>query len=91
LRPRHRADDRLGAGTGEGGDTDGAIAHGIVLGFQILSGIIVVPASARLVAAFDETAQLSHVGGLILVEPHKVRAYAQQTATSIPHRKQNQI
>src|SRR5262249_19552701 len=28
LRPRHRADDRLGAGTGEGGESDGAGAHG---------------------------------------------------------------
>src|SRR4029453_11955699 len=29
LRPWHRADDRLGAGTGEGGDADGAVARGI--------------------------------------------------------------
>src|SRR5262245_42432190 len=34
LRPRHRADDRLGAWTGEGGDADGAVAHGIVLSSQ---------------------------------------------------------
>src|SRR5262249_16774339 len=40
VRPRHRADDRLGAGAGEGGDGDGAVAHGIVLSSQILSGII---------------------------------------------------
>jgi hypothetical protein len=30
LRPWHRADDRLGAGAGEGGDADGAIAHGML-------------------------------------------------------------
>src|SRR5262245_7272749 len=29
LRPWHGTDDRLGAGSGEGGDADGAVAHGL--------------------------------------------------------------
>jgi hypothetical protein len=51
LRPWHRADDRLGAGTGEGGDPDGAVAHGIVLSSQILSRIVAVAADYAPVAA----------------------------------------
>jgi len=31
LRPWHRTDDRLGAGSGEGGDADAAVAHGFRL------------------------------------------------------------
>ena len=29
LRPWHRTDHRLGTGTGEGSDADGAVAHGL--------------------------------------------------------------
>src|SRR4029453_9169396 len=41
LRARYRADDRLGAGTGEGGDADGAVAHGIVPSSQSYPGSLV--------------------------------------------------
>src|SRR5262245_44485362 len=43
LRPRHRPDDRLGAWTGEGGDANGAVAHGL-FSAPILSRITAVPA-----------------------------------------------
>src|SRR6266480_1348233 len=44
LRPWHRADDRLGARPGEGGDADGAVAHGIYpSASQILPGITGFP------------------------------------------------
>src|SRR5262249_7506316 len=61
LRPGHRPDDRLGARTREGGDADGAVAHGIVLSSQILSGSLPeITRSRQLVVNRDLTHVLLH-------------------------------
>src|SRR5262245_32755556 len=75
LRPRHRADDRLGAGTGEGGDSDGAVAHGIARSVQILSRIIACWHRARIRARSSRSSIVTDAHPLARAPPRHARDY----------------